>query len=307
MGIVKIASAQYPIDFHKSFDDWKKKTIKWIEEASSQKAEILLFPEYGAMELTSLLSESDRLDLKNQAEKLKKYLNEFTDLFKSQAIQHKIYIIAPSFPVFHDEAKTTNRVFVFSPSGKFEFQDKFYMTRFEDEDWDIQSGESVIKVFKNNKFSFSISICFDVEFPLPSMIATQTGQAQIIFAPSCTETIKGAHRVHIGARARALENQSYLVVAQTVGLADWSPAVDINYGYASIYSPPDLNFENDGIVVQGQPNVSCWIYSELNLDHLDTVRSFGSVLNYKTQQKALFHNIDFAQMCPISAKIINFD
>ena len=307
MGIVKIATAQYPIDFHKSFNDWKKKTIKWIEEASSQKAEVLLFPEYGAMELTSLLSESERLDLKNQAAKLKKFLNDFNELFRSKAIEHKIYIIAPSFPVFHDEFQTTNRVYVFSPAGKIEFQDKFYMTRFEDEDWNIQSGESVVKVFKNNKFSFSISTCFDVEFPLQSMVAAQKGQAQIIFAPSCTETIKGAHRVHIGARARALENQIYVVVAQTVGLADWSPAVDINYGYASIYSPPDLNFENDGIVVQGSANVPGWIYSELNLDHLETVRSFGSVLNYKTQQKALFHNNDFEQMCPISAKIINFD
>ena len=307
MGIVKIATAQYPIDFHKSFNDWKNKTIKWIEEASLQKAEVLLFPEYGAMELTSLLSESERLDLKNQAEKLKKFLNDFNELFKSKAIEHKIYIIAPSFPVFHDELQTTNRVYVFSPAGKIEFQDKFYMTRFEDEDWNIQSGESVVKVFKNNKFSFSISTCFDVEFPLQSMVAAQKGQAQIIFAPSCTETIKGAHRVHIGARARALENQIYVVVAQTVGLADWSPAVDINYGYASIYSPPDLNFENDGIVVQGSANVPGWIYSELNLDHLETVRSFGSVLNYKTQQKALFHNNDFEQTCLISAKIINFD
>ncbi len=307
MGIIIIATAQYPIDFHKSFNDWKKKTIKWIEDAVLNKAEVLLFPEYGAMELTSLLSEPERLDLKNQAEKLKKFLNDFTELFKSRAIQHKIYIIAPSFPVFHDEFQTTNRVYVFSPTGKIEFQDKFYMTRFEDEDWNIQSGESVVKVFKNNKFSFSISTCFDVEFPLQSMVAAQKGQAQIIFAPSCTETIKGAHRVHIGARARALENQIYVVVAQTVGLADWSPAVDINYGYASIYSPPDLNFENDGIVVRGSANVPGWIYSELNLDHLETVRSFGSVLNYKTQQKALFHYNDFEQICLISAKIINFD
>ncbi len=307
MGIVKIASAQYPIDFHKSIDHWKKKTINWIEEASSQKAQVLLFPEYGAMELTSLLSESERLDFKNQAEKLKKYLNEFTELFKAQAIQHKIYIIAPSFPVFHNELQTTNRVFVFSPTGKIEFQDKFYMTRFEDEDWNIQSGESVVKVFKNNKFSFAVSTCFDVEFAIPSMIAAHKGQAQIIFAPSCTETIQGAHRVHIGARARALENQIYVVVAQTVGFADWSPSVDVNYGYASIYSSPDLNFENDGIVAQGSPNVPSWIYAELNLDHLQTVRSFGAVLNYKTQQKALFHNNDFEQMCPISAKIINFD
>lgn len=307
MGIVKIASAQYPIDFHKSIDDWKKKTINWITEASSEKAEILLFPEYGSMELTSLLSESDRLDLKHQAKKLKNYLNEFIELFKTQAVEHKIYIIAPSFPVFHDDRKTTNRVFIFSPTGKIEFQDKFYMTRFEEEDWNIQSGEQIVKVFKNNKFSFSISTCFDVEFALPPMIAAHKGQVQIIFAPSCTETIKGAHRVHIGARARALENQIYVVVAQTVGLAEWSPAVDINYGYASIYSTPDLNFENDGVVAQGQANKSGWIYCDLNLDHLETVRSFGSVLNFKTQQKALFNNSDFEQMCPIDAKIISFD
>ena len=307
MGIIKIASAQYPIDFHKSMDDWKKKTAHWIQEAVMQKAEILLFPEYGAMELTSLLSESERLDLKNQAEKLKKYLDQFIDLFKTQAAQHKIYIIAPSFPVFHTELQTTNRVFIFSPMGQIEYQDKLHMTRFEDEDWNIQSGESIIKVFKNKKFSFAVSTCFDVEFAIPSMIAAQKGQAQIIFAPSCTETIKGANRVHIGARARALENQMYVVVAQTIGSAEWSPAVDINYGYAATYSPPDVNFENDGVISQGLPNVSGWIYSELNLDLLETVRSLGAVLNYKTHQKVLFQDIQFDQWSSQKIKIVNFD
>ncbi len=307
MGLIKIATSQYPIDFHKSIEDWKKKTTQWIHEAVLNKAEVLLFPEYGSMELTSLLSESERLDLKNQAEKLKKYLNEFTDVFKAQAVQNKIYIIAPSFPVFHDKFKTTNRTFVFSPMGQIEYQDKLHMTRFEDEDWNIQSGGSTIKVFKNNKFSFAVSTCFDVEFAIPSMIASHKGLAQIIFAPSCTETIKGAHRVHIGARARALENQIYVVVAQTIGSVEWSPAVDINYGYASIYSAPDLNFENDGILIQGSPNVPCWIYSDINLDLLETVRDFGAVLNYKTHQKALFKDNEFDQWSSQRIKIINID
>ena len=71
------------------------------------------------------------------------------------------------------------------------------MTRFEDEDWNIKAGEQTIKVFKIKDFRFSISTCFDVEFAALAIAAAQAG-AQVLFAPSCTETMKGLNRVHLG-------------------------------------------------------------------------------------------------------------
>lgn len=286
---VKIASAQYPIDFFKNVEEWKIKTTLWVKQAVDQGASYLLFPEYGAMELTSLLSESQRQDLKSQAQNLKAFLPFFFETFQELAQKHKCYIVAPSFPVYESEKLTTNRVYVFSASGKHSFQDKLFMTRFEDEDWGVNSGAQEIKIFETPDFKFSISTCFDVEFAFPAMAAAQNG-SEFLFVPSCTETLKGANRVHIGARARALENQMYVVVAQTVGGAKWSPAVDINNGFAAFYSTPDIGFNDDGIITSGQLNEVTWIYADLRVSHLAKVRTSGAVFNYKKHQEFLNAN-----------------
>jgi len=293
---IKIALAQYPIDFFHSLEDWKNKINTWVEEATNNKSNILVFPEYGSMELTSLLAEQDRAQLNIQARLLKAFVDDFIEHFKKLAIKFKIYIVAPSIPVYHSEIYTTNRVFVFSPTGQIEYQDKFFMTRFENEEWNIQSGEKVIKVFETENCRFSISTCFDVEFSFPALAAAQAG-AELIIAPSCTETIKGANRVHIGARARGLENQIYVAVSQTIGEAKWSPAVDLNYGYAAVYCTPDVGFADDGIIQSGEPNNSGWIYAELRMSHLQKVRDHGAVYNFKT-------HIQTKPVLPIQAKVI---
>lgn len=294
---VIVASAQYPLDFFKNIHEWQEKTRQWVEKAVNAQAQILLFPEYGSMEITSLFSESDRQDLKSQAQNFLLYIDQFKATYAHLSQKHGVYIVAPSLPFFQSENVTTNRVFVFAPNGKIEFQDKFFMTRFEDEEWSVNAGEKVIKVFDTKKFKFSISTCFDVEFSFPALAASQAG-AQIIFAPSCTETIKGANRVHIGARARALENQNYVVVSQTIGEAKWSPAVDINYGYAGFYTTPDVGFPDDGILQIGEANQPGWIIQSLRLSHIDRVRSSGAVFNYK-------QHCSLVNQLPIDFKSVN--
>ena len=284
MSLVKVAALQYPITFLNSFEDWQRKTEIWVQNCSLKGAEFVLFPEYGSMELTSLLNVDDRKNLKHQSLFLKPYLEKFIQTFQNLSAKYNSVIIAPSFPVFQSEHLTTNRVYVFAPNKKTGHQDKFFMTRFEDEEWGIQAGPKIIKIFKTEKFKFSISTCFDVEFAWPSCVAAQAG-AEVVFVPSCTETIKGANRVHIGARARALENQIYTVVAQTVGHAEWSPAVDLNSGFAAVYATPDLGFSDDGVVAKGNINKEEILVSELDFNLIKNVRQNGAVLNYKHHSK----------------------
>ncbi len=114
------------------------------------------------------------------------------------------------------------------------------MARFENEEWGISSIEKQISVFKADFGTFSIQTCYDIEFPIGSHLMAANG-VQMILAPSCTVTIREATRVHIGARARAMEQQIYVGVAQTIGNSEWLPAVDINYGFKGIYASPDKN------------------------------------------------------------------
>lgn len=277
-----IASANYPITEHTTFDAWRQHIENWIMDAVNQNAGLLLFPEYGAMELVSIFSGEIKKDIRRQVIELDALKDKFCNVFAELAKKYNVIIVAPSIPVM-DHERNVNRVFVFSPQGLAGYQDKFFMTRFENEEWGIQSGVKNLTLFEASWGTFGIQICYDVEFALGSQLLSSAG-ASLILAPSCTETIRGATRVHIGARARAMENQAYTVVSQTVGNALWSPAVDINYGFAAFYSTPDKDMPEEGIISALEPQKVGWLIQELDFSKIKTVRQTGQVFNFMDHQ-----------------------
>ena len=277
-----IAAANYPIIEHATFDDWRKHVELWVIDAVNQNAGLLLFPEYGAMELVSIFSTEIRSDIRRQVIELDSLKDKFCIVFSELAKKYNVIIIAPSIPVVENE-RNVNRVFVFSSKGLVGYQDKFFMTRFENEEWGIQSGVKNLTLFEAAWGTFGVQICYDVEFSLGSQLLS-SGGASLILAPSCTETIRGATRVHIGARARAMENQVYTVVSQTVGNALWSPAVDINYGFAAFYATPDKDMPEEGIIATLEPQKVGWLIQELDFSKIKTVRDTGQVFNFMDHQ-----------------------
>lgn len=281
-----VASAQYPIQYHNTFHDWENHTEKWIREAADQNAKLLLFPEYGSMELVSLFPLEIQQNIRQQLISMQELYPDFCAFFEAMARKYSVIIVAPSFPVSVGD-KTCNRACVFGPNGYSGFQDKFFMTRFENEEWYIDAPTKVLSVFETKWGNFGIQTCYDIEFAIGSKLLCEAG-ADIILVPSCTETIRGATRVHVGARARALENQCYTVVSQTVGNAAWSPAVDINYGFAAFYSTPDSGFPEEGILATGKAQQETWSFAELDLSKLKHVKSDGQVFNAKDHQQLLY-------------------
>jgi predicted amidohydrolase len=152
------------------------------------------------------------------------------------------------------------------------------MTRFENEQWDI-SPDNELRVFDTAIGRIGIVICYDVEFPLLARAQAEAG-AELILAPSCTDTEAGYFRVRIGAQARALENQCHVVQAVTVGSAEWSEAVDVNVGAAAVYGPVDIGFPADGIVSMGERNAPGWVYGTVKLKRAQRVRRAGQVFNF---------------------------
>ena len=51
---MKIATAAYPLDVLTSWAQYEDKLAHWVAEAAVQGAELLVFPEYAAMELATL-------------------------------------------------------------------------------------------------------------------------------------------------------------------------------------------------------------------------------------------------------------
>lgn len=280
---VKVAAAQYPIAEHKTFEKWRLHIGLWVAEAAQQGAQLLLFPEYGSLELLGLLPDGKERNVGEELQALDSFRSDFCQVFADLAKKHQLVIVAPSFPV-QEEEKTFNRAYVFSAGGLRGFQDKFFMTRFEKEEWGIQGAPKVLSLFEADWGSFGIQICYDVEFALGSKMLSSAG-ASLILAPSCTETIRGSSRVHIGARARALETQAYAIISQTVEEAPWSPAVGENYGNAAFYCAPALDMPEKGILNKMEPQIQGWLIQSLDLSRIQALRNEAKVFNFKDHQR----------------------
>ncbi|HAO51451.1 MAG TPA: nitrilase, partial [Runella sp.] len=176
-----LATAQYPITEHKNWDEWVLHTEKWVAQAAQQKAQLLLFPEYGSMEIVSILSPEIRQDIRQQVIELSALQGGFCQVFENLARKYQVCIVAPSLPVVED-GQPYNRAFVFSPKGLIGHQDKFFMTRFEDEEWGIQSAPKVLTLFEGDWGSFGVQICYDVEFGIGAQSLCSAG-ASLILAP----------------------------------------------------------------------------------------------------------------------------
>ena len=277
--VLRLASAQYPIDFLADWSAYESKVSRWVDDALAQGADFLLFPEYFSMELASLFGESVYRSLHAQLVSMQTLLDDFMGLYVSLAVKHHLYIQSGTFPVRQLNGHYHNRAFLFRPDGSWDYQDKLMMTRFEKEAWHISAGNE-IRVIDTDFGPVGISVCYDSEFPLIARTQVEAG-AGLILVPSCTDTLAGYHRVRIGCQARALENQCYVVQSPTVGNADWSEAVDVNKGRAGFFTPVDRGYPDDGVLVIGDSDQPAWVLANLDLPALQKVRDDGQVFNHR--------------------------
>lgn len=271
------AAAQYKIDRFADFAAYRAKVARWIAQAADRGAQLAVFPEYGGMELTALVPASVS-DLHRSIADLAPQVERIDVLHAELAVRHHIHICAASLPVRGMDGRYYNHARLFAPSGKSGTQQKVVMTRFEREEWGI-SGGGPLRVFDTDLGRIGIAICYDIEFPLLVRAQVEAG-ATLILCPSATDSLHGYHRVRVGARARALENQCYVVQSPIVGDAEWTPSLGLSHGAAGIYGPPDLGFPSDGIVVQGEMDKPGWVFGEIDPSRVQAVRRSGAVYNH---------------------------
>ncbi len=271
---MKIAAAAYPIDWFDSFDAYAAKLARWVSDAD---ADLLVFPEYGAMELASLSGRAVAGDLEASLHAVAALDPQVRALHADLAARHGCHIRGASGPAF-DGARPVNRAVLYGPDGVIGHQDKQIMTRFEREEWHV-TGAPGLRIFDTTLGRIGILICYDSEFPLLGRVLAQAG-AQLLLVPSCTDTVAGFSRVRIGAMARALESQCVVVQAPTVGPCDWMPALDENRGRAAIYGPPDGFWPETGIIAEGEMDAPGWVRATADLSRVDISRRDGAVLPF---------------------------
>ncbi|WP_369989952.1 carbon-nitrogen hydrolase family protein [Pseudomonas xanthosomatis] len=276
--MIRVAACQYAIELHESWEAYADHLQGLCAEAVAEGAQLLLLPEYAGLVLSGQLPAGQRADLKGSIAGIQPLIEPWLVLCEGIARRWGIYLQPGSVPVLDADGRYRNRAWLFGPEGLLGHQDKLIMTRFEREQWDIAPGQG-LWVFDTTLGRLGILICYDNEFPLLARTLAEGG-ADLILAPSCTDTVAGYHRVRIGAQARALENQIAVLQSPTVGLAPWSPALDENVGKAGLFVPPDHGMPGDGVVAESEcltPAASRWLVCDIDLDEVRRVRQEGQV------------------------------
>lgn len=275
-----LATAAYPLDWFADWSDYETKQRAWVSEAAEAGAALLLFPEYGAMELASLSGAAVAGDPVASLRAVSDRVAPSNAVLRDLAVEFGVTIVGGSAPVEvegDDGAHMVNRAPVFAPNGAVTHQDKQIMTRFERDTWKVAGG-GPLQIIDTPVAKLGILTCYDSEFPLIGR-ALVTAGAEIILAPSCTEGLDGYWRVRIGAMARALEGQCVTVMASLVGDRPEIFGVEKNTGMGGVFGPPDAGFPPTGVIAEGQMNVAGWTYAQIDLENIRAVRADGRVLN----------------------------
>lgn len=261
-------------------DEFEEQIAALVRTAASDyECDLVVFPEYFTAQLLTL--ESSEQPIASQVRKLASHAPRFVAFMRGLARKHKIHIVAGTIPELED-GRIYNHSYLFNPQGDHAIQGKLHMTRFEHEEWHV-SARNEFKVFDTAIGRLAIAICYDVEFPEVARAAARNG-VQILVVPSCTDDRKGYLRVRYCAQARAIENQLYVVLSHTVGSIPMVPAVSLNYGQAAILTPSDVMFSREGILAEGNVNEENVVIGEVDLDLIDRVRTFGTVLPLKDSE-----------------------
>ncbi|MEL7082474.1 MAG: carbon-nitrogen hydrolase family protein [Pseudomonadota bacterium] len=268
---MRVAAAAWPISWHDDWASFEGKVTDWVEKAD---ADLMVFPEYGLMDLVSLAGKP--LDLETSAEFVSDATPEANRIIAEIARQKNVFILGPSGPL-RTPRGYVNRATFFGPSGVVGHQDKQIMTRYEREQWLIVPG-GPLTLFETPVGRIGVLICYDAEFPLLGRSLVEAG-AEVLLCPSATEALSGYSRVRIGAQARALEGQCISLHAPLVGQAPWCEAVDASKGCAGVFCPPDVGFPDTGVLALGSMDDMGWTQSEVDLTAIAQVRANGRVLN----------------------------
>ena len=143
------------------------------------------------------------------------------DFLSKQAEALGMWIIGGTLPLkTHESARVTNTTLVFDPSGRRVARyDKIHLFRFEqgteryDESRTLIAGSTPM-AFDAPCGRVGLSVCYDVRFP---ELYRALGDCALMVVPSAFTAVTGAAHWEVLLRARAIENQCYVLAAAQGG------------------------------------------------------------------------------------------
>lgn len=125
-----------------------------------------------------------------------------------------------------------------------------------------QAGDEIVVSAAQDGISLGLTVCYDLRFPELFRILAVRG-ARVMSLPSAFTAVTGAAHWDTLVRARAIENQAFVVAADQVGA---HPGGMESYGGSQIVDPW-------GDVLARADDGECFVAAELDLARQDEVRA----------------------------------
>jgi len=279
---IRLGLVQWQMRSYKTLDDVFEQVEFFVDAVSDYTSDFILFPEYFN---APLMAKFNHLGESQAIRQLAQYTNEMRKRFISLAISYNINIITGSMPQLRGD-DLYNVGFLCRRDGTFDTYEKIHITPDETKSWGL-SGGKIIKTFDTDCAKVGVLICYDVEYPELSRIMADQGM-QILFVPFLTDTQNGYSRVRICAQARAIENECYVVIAGSVGNLPRVHNMDIQYAQSGVFTPCDFAFPTDGKCAEATPNTEMILVSDVDLDLLNELHTYGCVRNLKDRRNDLY-------------------
>ena len=191
-----------------------------------------------------------------------------SEMLAGKARQHGMYIHGGSIPIRAAGNKVSNTTLVFDPEGQIISRyDKIHLfdihiegQKSYKESSKVQSGEEMV-TFETEHGNFGLTICYDIRFPELYRALTLNG-ARVIFHPAAFTLYTGKDHWETLIRARAIENQVYMVSPAQIGSHGNGKQC---YGSTMIVDPW-------GTVVARAPERPCVIYADVEYNVQDKIR-----------------------------------
>ena len=194
---------------------------------------------------------------------------ETVEAMRSWARDHKVTIVGGSIPEHREgRDKLSNTSVVFDPDGEIAaLYRKIHMFDVEvggqvyRESESEEPGEEASRITDVEGWKLGLTICYDLRFPELYRILAVEG-AEIITVPAAFTLFTGKDHWELLLRARAVENQCYIVAPNQGGTHRDGKA---SYGRSTIVDPW-------GVVLAQAPDEDGIIVAELDRTRVDEVR-----------------------------------
>jgi predicted amidohydrolase/GNAT superfamily N-acetyltransferase len=280
--IVRLGLVQWQMRPYRNIEDLMEQAEFFIDALSGYKSDFALFPEFFN---APLMAKYNNLSEPDAIRKLADYTLTIAQEFSKLSVSYNINIITGSMPEMID-GNLYNTGYLCRRDGSVERYEKIHVTPDEDRVWGLKGGNKV-KTFDTDCGKIGILICYDVEFPELGRLLADDGM-DILFVPYLTDTQNAYSRVRYCAHARAIENECFVAITGSVGNLPKVQNMDIQYSQSMVFTPCDFPFPVNGIKSEATPNTEMMLISDVDLDLLAELHSFGSVRNLKDRRVDLY-------------------